>query len=58
VEVTENHHFNEIEEGHSLLAAQLLQFTIEISAYRHELYGQPLLLIVAPGFEIDTVSRA
>jgi hypothetical protein len=58
VKVTENHHFNEIEEGHSLLASQLLQLTIEIPAYRHELHGQPLLLIVAPRFEIDAVSRA
>jgi len=57
LEVTKDHHFNEIEEGHGLFVAELGQFTIEIPAYRHELHRQPLLLIAAPGFEIDTVGR-
>ena len=58
LEVTKDHHFNEIEQGHGLFAAQLGQFTIEVTAHRHELHRKPFLLIVASGFEIDAVSRA
>ena len=58
LEVTKDHHFDEIEQGHGLLAAQLRQLAIEVAAHRHELYRKPFLLIVAPGFEIDAVSRA
>jgi hypothetical protein len=57
LEVAKDHHFNEIEQGHGLLAAQLRQFAIEFSAHRHELYRKPFLLIVASGFEIDAVIR-
>jgi hypothetical protein len=58
LEIPKDHHFNEIEQGHSLFAAQLRQPTIEVTAYRHELFRKPFLLIVASGFKIDAVCRA
>src|SRR5215510_11441105 len=58
LEVTEDHHFNEIEQGYGFFTAQLRQLAIELAADRHELYSQSFLLVVTPGFKIDAVSRA
>lgn len=58
VEITKDDHFNEIEKGHGFLVAEIGQLTIELPACRHELHRQPLLLIIASGFEIHAVSRA
>jgi hypothetical protein len=58
LEVSIDHHFDEVEQGHSLIAAQLRQLAIEVTAYRHELFRKPFLLIVASGFKIDAVRRA
>jgi hypothetical protein len=58
LEVTKDDYLDEIKQSHGLVAIQLRQLAIQVAAHRHELYRKPFLLIVAPGFEIDAVSRA
>jgi hypothetical protein len=58
LKVTKDDYFDEIKQGHGLLAAQLRQLATEVAAHGHELFCKPFLLIVAPGFEIDAVRGA
>jgi hypothetical protein len=58
MEVRIGHHLDQVEESCGLLASDVTQAAIQITADRAELFTKPSLLVFAAGVQIRTVGRA